>query len=174
MVVQAASREAEDVGIEKGMAVADARAIFPSLLVLDHLPRTAEKALNELAEWCIRYTPSVSIDSSEGLILDATGCAYLWGGEREYMRAVVTRLRDSGYHVRAAMADTIGSAWAHAHYGRPVSIIRQGEAMNALHPLPPAALRLEPDMLDKMQKLGFYQIRNFIHMPPRVLRRKVW
>lgn len=172
MVVQAISKEAEDVGIEKGMAVADARAIFPSLLVLDHLPELAEKALNELAEWCIRYTPSVSIDSSEGLILDATGCAYLWGGEREYMRAIVTRLRDSGYHIRVAMADTIGTAWAHAHYGRPVSIIRQGDTMNALHPLPPAALRLEPDMLDKMQKLGFYQIQNFIHMPARVLRRR--
>ena len=172
MIVQALSTEAGEVGIEKGMAVADARAIFPSLMVQEHLPELAEKALVELAEWCIRYTPNVAIDPGDGLLLDATGCAYLWGGEREYIRAIVTRIRDLGYHVRAAIADTIGAAWAHAHYGKSVSIIQPGDALHALLPLPPVALRLEPDVLDKMQKLGFYQIRNFIHIPARVLRRR--
>lgn len=173
MVVQATSREAEEAGIETGMVVADARAIFPSLLVLDDAPELAAQTLHELAEWCIRFTPSVAIDAPNGLLLDATGCAYLWGGEQAYMRAIVTRLREKGYTVRAAMADTIGAAWAHAHYGKPVRIIGQGDVLNALLPLPAAALRLEAGTLEKMQKLGFYEVRHFIHMPPRVLRRRL-
>src|SRR5690606_14440245 len=75
-----------------------------------------------LGKWCIRYTPVVAIDQPDGLTLDASGCAHLWGGEQPYLEEIVTRLHAYGYDVRAAMADTIGTAWAVARYGqaRPV------------------------------------------------------
>src|SRR5215213_4464592 len=77
MVIVAVNPVAEQKGIYPGMAVADARAIFPGVQVLDDKPEHAERILNGLAEWCIRYTPSVAVDLPEGLILDATGCAHL-------------------------------------------------------------------------------------------------
>ncbi|GGM83850.1 protein ImuB [Dyadobacter beijingensis] len=172
MVVKALNEAAAAMGIEANMAVADARAIFPALVVLDDNPDAAREALQALAEWCIRYTPTVALDPPDGLILDVTGCAYLWGGERAYLNDLMTKLHQGGYQVRAAMAETIGVAWAHAHYGRPGTIIPAGAQYNALLQLPPASLRLSPEILEKMQKLGFYQIRNFAGIPPRVLRRR--
>lgn len=172
MVVTAGSPQALANDMEVGMVVADARAVFPSLEVIDDKPGKAGALLKELAEWCIRYTPIAAIDLPDGLILDITGCAHLWGGERAYLKEIVMRLKNIGYDVSAAIADTIGMAWAVSHFGEEKRIVEPNGQADALLSLPPAALRLEPVVLERMQKLGFYQIRNFIHMPRSVLRRR--
>ncbi len=100
------------------MVVSDARAIYPSLKIIDDDPKLAERLLKSIAKWCIRYTDAVAIDPPNGLILDVSGCAHLWGGEKNYIKDINTRLINRGYDVRATMADTIGAAWAIAHYGR--------------------------------------------------------
>lgn len=172
MVVKASSRDALKLGIEVGMVLADARAVQPELEVLDYDPSLPEKLLHALVEWAIRYSPLVAINLPDGLILDATGCAHLWGSEAAYLKDIATRLKASGYDVRTAMADTIGAAWAVSRYSRAFPIIQPGEQLSALLQLPPHALRLEAAVIEKMQKLGLYQIKNFIYMPPSVLRRR--
>lgn len=82
------------------MAAADAKAIVPGLGVIDDIPGQAAKLLKALGEWCIRYSPMVTMDLPGGLIMDITGCAHLWGGEREYLKHMVTHLRSKGYDVR--------------------------------------------------------------------------
>jgi protein ImuB len=159
-------------GIEPGMVVADARAIFPSLEVLDDDPALSEKLLKAIAEWCIRFTNIVAIDPPDGIIMDVTGTAHLWGGEEKYINDIHQRLRNRGYDVRATIADSIGTAWAIAHYGGFTRIIESGKQMEALLSLPPSALRLELNVADRLHKLGLYQIRNFISMPRSALRRR--
>ncbi|TLV02239.1 Y-family DNA polymerase [Dyadobacter luticola] len=172
MVVSAASPEAVRNGVGMGMVIADARAIYPTLEVMDDQPEKWAALLKSLAEWCIRYTPVVAVIAGDGLILDISGCAYLWGGEASYLQDMVCRLNKKGYQVRAAIADTIGAAWAMAHYGGEFCLIGPGRHEKALLSLPPAALRLEPEFVERMNKLGLYQIRNFIKMPRSVLRRR--
>jgi protein ImuB len=172
MIITAANAMAEAQGIEIGMVVADARAIFPSLQILDHPPNLEQRLLKVLAIWCIRYTDTVAIDLPNGLILDVTGCAHLWGGEQSYLRDINIRLRNRGYDVRATMADTIGCAWAIAHYGGRIPIVEAGKQMEALLTLPPAALRLEAASTDRLMKLGLRQLRQFINMPRTALRRR--
>src|SRR5690606_26579398 len=135
---KAVSRNAGKQGIETGMAVADARAVFPSLVVFDEKPELAGKVLNELAEWCIRLTPVVATDPPDGLVLDSTGCPHLWGDERAYLKDLLSKLRGKGYDVRAAMADTIATAWAVARYGTITPLIPPGGQAEVLATLPPA------------------------------------
>ncbi len=172
MVIKAADRNAEKQGLETGMAVADARAVFPSLMVLDEKPELARKTLDELAEWCIRFTPIVATDPPDGLVLDSTGCTHLWGGEHAYLKDLLAKLRSKGYATRAAMADTIATAWAVARYSPAASLIPAGGQAAVLAALPPAALRLEAGISERMQKLGFYRIGRFMEMPRSVLRRR--
>lgn len=172
MVIKAANIIAEQKGIRVNMVVADCRAILPELQVLDNDPALAEKLLNALAEWCLRYTPIVAVDLPDGLLLDVTGCAHLWGGEHSYLKELVTRLRAFGYDVRGAIADTIGTAWAVSRYGQATPLIEAGKQAEALTPLPPAALRLETAIIEKLEKLGLYHIGSFIHMPRSALRRR--
>lgn len=172
MVIKSASIKALAIGIETGIVVADARAIFPALDVMDEEPDRVKKLLTALAKWCTRYAPAVAVDLPDGLILDISGCAHLWGGEEDYLRDMMSKLKNSGYNVSAAIADTIGTAWAMAHYGEGSPIVRTGEQIHALLGLPPIALRLEPNIVERMHKLGLYQIGSFIGMPRSVLRRR--
>lgn len=172
MTIKAVSITAEALGIEIGSVVADARAIYPSLQVLDDEPGSTAKLLDGLAKWCIRYTPVVAIDPPDGLMLDISGCAHLWGGERLYLKEIIAKLKGFGYDVRAAIADTVGTAWAIARHGKITAIIEPGTLTEALLPLPPAALRLDMAILERMHKLGFYQINSFIGMPRAMLRRR--
>jgi protein ImuB len=172
MVIKAVNVRAVGVGIENGMVVADARAVLPALQVFDDKPGFAEKLLLSFGTWCIRFTPIVGVDPPDGLILDITGCTHLWGGEKAYLKDIVTRIRRAGYDARAAIADTIGTAWAVCRFGTVTPLIPPKGELAALADLPPAALRLEAPVLERMQKLGFYRIRNFMDIPRSALRRR--
>ncbi|MDB4902952.1 MAG: protein ImuB [Mucilaginibacter sp.] len=172
MVITSANILAEAGGITAGMAAADAKAIVPDLQVIDEIPGQADKLLKALGEWCIRYSPLIAVDLPGGLLLDVSGCAHLWGGERGYLNEIVTRLISKGYDVRGAMADTVGTAWAVARFGRTKPIIEPGKQVDALLLLPPAALRLEAVILERLQKLGFYTIKSFIGIGRTALRRR--
>ena len=172
MMVTAANRLAQKEGVDIGMAVADARAIIPGLKVLDDPQGLPEKLLNGLAEWCIRYTPVAAVDPPAGLILDVTGCTHLWGGEQLYLTDIIKRFTNFGYEVRVAMADTIGAAWAIARFEKEPFIIETGQQTAALLLLPSAALRIDPETTERLDKLGLRQISHFIHMPRVALRRR--
>jgi len=171
MVIDSVSIQAAQKDIHPGMVVADCKAIFPELEILKSESGQTEKVLNALAEWCIGYTPLVSIDLPDGLILDINGCAHLWGGENKYLENIKLKLRGYGYTVRIAIADTVGTAWAMARFSNH-EIVKPGMQYEVLQKLPPAALRIEAGILAKLRKLGLQRIENFMKMPPTVLRRR--
>lgn len=174
MMITAISPLAQSQGIEIGMRSADAKAICPGLEVLNDKPGRAAKLLKGLGEWCVRYSPTVMIDEflMDGLFMDVSGCTHLWGGERNYLKEIISRLSAKGYTVRLAMADTAGAAWAISHFGTVTPLIPIGGHVEALLPLPPEALRLSEGTLSKLRKLGFHRIKSFIGMPRAVLRRR--
>ena len=172
VIITASSPTAEREGAYTGMAVADARAAVPGLLVIDDTPGQAHKLLRLIGLGCIRYTPIVALDPPDGLLLDMSGCAHLWGGEREYLREIVLKLRAAGFEARAAIADTIGSAWAVARFAQKHPIIPTGDQAKAIQYLPPAALRPEPEVLERMHKLGFRNIAPLLQTAPQALRRR--
>jgi protein ImuB len=171
-LVKAASAIAREQGITEGISLADAKAIVPGLQVFNDKTGREARLLRAIGEWCIRYTPFVELDLPDGITLDISGCTHLWGSEEEYLKEIVNRLKSLGYEVRGAIADTIGTAWAMARFGEGTPVIGSGEQATALLPLPPSALRLETVVLQRLRKLGLYQISSFIHMPRTVLRRR--
>jgi protein ImuB len=172
MIVTAANAHAEMHGISAGMALADARAILPELEVMDDKPGLIDQLLKKLAEWCIRFTPIAAVDAPDGILLDASGCPHLWGGDQSYVNEITKKLNDRGYNVRVAMADTPGAAWGMARFGKAPLVIAEGKHVEALLTLPPEALRLESDIVLRLHKLGLHKIRQFIDMPRSSLRRR--
>jgi len=172
IIVTGANKFAEAEGVYAGMAAADAKAIAPGLKVIDNPIGKQEKLLRKLGLWCIRYTPIVAIEAPDGLMLDISGCTHLWDDERGYLKEIVLKLRGNGYDARAAIADTPGAAWAVARFGRVTPIIAQQKQAQALAKLPPAALRLDEEILERLQKLGFRSIGSFMNLPGRELRKR--
>jgi len=171
-VVKAVNILAKEKGIHENMVLADCKALLPELVVLDYDEAESNKLLIALAEWCIRYSPIISIDVPDVLILDVSGCTHLWGGEENYLNDIHKKFSDFGYTIRTAMADTIGTAWAVCHFGNTMSIIETGKEVKALTTLPAAALRLEPIIIEKLHKLGLKTIGSFITMPNTALKRR--
>ncbi|HEV3412403.1 MAG TPA: DNA polymerase Y family protein [Puia sp.] len=187
-IITAVNEAARIQGIDTGMVVADARVLYPTLEVIDEQPGLTGRLLRALAVWGLRFTPVTAIDGSDGLMFETTGCDHLWGGEEPYLSAITSRLAAKGYAIRAGMADTIGAAWAVARYGRGPGVLSWGAATiengyaiivppghqtTALLDLPPAALRLAPETLARLHKLGLVQIGPVASFPRRALRRRL-
>lgn len=171
MIITAANAKAQELLIRQGMVLADARAICPSLQYFDEKPGLTNQLHQRIAEWCIRFTPTVAIDPLGGILLDATGCAHLWGSEQTYVTDIVNRLKARGYQAKAAMADTIGAAWAVSRFGKEL-IVKESEQLEAVLSLPPESLRLEEKTIDRLHKLGLNQVKHLIGIPSPALRRR--
>jgi protein ImuB len=112
---------ASALGLTLAMSLADARAMQPKLEAIEADPEEDARALDNIAAWCERFTPIVVVDRPEGLFLDISGCAHLFGGEEKLRAEIVTRLRAQGFASHAAIAPTPGAAWAFARYRREPS-----------------------------------------------------
>jgi protein ImuB len=152
------------LGLKAGMALADARARYPALAAVDADPEEDRRTLIAIADWCDRYTPLVGLDGTDGLLLDVTGCAHLFGGEAALCRDLLRRLDAQRFQARAAVADTVGAAWGVARYGND-GIVAKGEGRDALAPLPLAALRLVPDIVAGLARAGLKRVADVIDQP---------
>ena len=98
-----------------GLALAQARAMHPRSMWSAEDAEADAALLENIADWCLRYTPLVACDTPDGLLLDITGCAHLYGGEHALVADLSGRLEKTGFAYRMAIAGTIGAAWAAAH-----------------------------------------------------------
>ncbi|MBZ4024094.1 nucleotidyltransferase [Rhodobacter sp. TJ_12] len=142
---------AERLGLTRGMSFADARAFCPDLISQPARPDLEARFLASLRRWATRYCPWVGRDGVDGLVLDVTGSAHLWGGEAEMLADIQSRATRAGLTLRLGCAATRGAAWAFAHYGADAA---------ALPDLPVAALRLDAATVTALQRLGLRTIRD--------------
>jgi protein ImuB len=179
LCLSALNNLAERAGLAPHMALANARAIMPSITVHPAMPNADGKMLAQLAQWCGRYSPWTSTGKENdpelslegaggaGIWLDATGCAHLFGGEDAMLADMVGRLEKLGFTARAAMTDTLGSAWAVSRFSSNDAwkIVPPGEIRAALAPLAIAALRLPPATVLALHEVGLRYIGDLIDMP---------
>lgn len=171
-MVKEANALAKAKGLTAGMTLADCRAIYPQVKAIEEQAKEIAELLQQLATKCIRYTPLVAIDGADSLLLDASGCAHLWGGEQAYLTHIQEHFLQIGYQCKLGMADTMTMAWAAARYGTSPNIISPNQQQQAIASLPPAALQLPSNITDKLHKLGLQHIKDFMHLPPLTLRKR--
>lgn len=168
--IAALDAQAEARRLKPGMGLADARARYPDIDVVEADPEADRRLLEALADWCDRYTPLVAIDGADGLFLDITGCAHLFQDEEAMRKDLLDRLRWQGFDARAGLASTPGVAWAAARFGLPAVAVAQEAA--ALAPLPLAALRLDPAARGGLESVGLRTVGAILSAPRAPLARR--
>ena len=171
--VVAANAAAWKVGLRIGMPATKAQALVNELVIHHADPAAAAEALERLAVWALRYSPVVAADDPDGLVIDTTGASHLHGGEDAMLADMISRLEAVGITARAAIADTRGAAHALARFAaRPALVVPERESAERIKPLPITALRLPPDTVDDLRKLGFERIADLMATPraPLTLR----
>jgi len=172
--IVARNRAAQQGGLAAGELLSNARSKVRDLQTCEADPAADAAALRRLALWAVRYTPIVAAwgetgsetGGADGLFLDITGCAHLFGGEDALLADLERRLRAFSLFPRLAVADTAGASWAMArHGGKNRAIVPSGGERDALENLPLAALRLGEETQLLMRRLGFRRIGEVIDQP---------
>ena len=148
--------EAERQGLHRGMPFADARAFCPALQSRPADPARDARFLHVLRRWATRYCPWVGIEGDDGLVLDITGSAHLFGGEPMMLSDMRQRLNRAGLTARIGLGDTRGAAWALARFGEGRA--ETGQPLDTLSGLPVTALRLDGRTVTALQRLGLRTI----------------
>ncbi len=135
--ISAANAAGRAAGAAAGMMLADARTLCPQIKAVAGDPAGDLAFLERLALWARRWGPWAALDPPDGLIVDITGIAHLFGGERGLVDDVAMRfagwggskhreghgLAVGGLEARCAIAPTAGAAWALAHFGPPGTVL---------------------------------------------------
>lgn len=163
------------LGLIPGMAAAHARALVGDLDVHDADAAADRAWLDRLAlHAAAHWTPSASVSGADGLWLDLTGVAHLFGGEERFCRRLLRFLARLGFTARVAVAGTPGAAHALARYGREHAIhLPVGGEAAALAGLPVAALRLEPEARLAAARFGLERVADLIRVPRGPLARRL-
>jgi protein ImuB len=190
----AVNAAARGFGLTRGQRLADARAAVPDLLSELHEPDADMASLLGLCRWLERYSPWVSPDAPDGILLDVTGIAHLFGGEAAMLAEMAARLARYGFTARVSIAATIGAAWALARYSPPPSSRRKpgptdglgamsrqssrGEMgpgfrrNDELEELPIEALRIDSESARTLRRLGLKTIGSLLDIPRASLARR--
>lgn len=153
---------AEARGLYRGMPFSDARAFCPDLVSRPADLQADARFLNSLRRWAVRWCPWVGLEGRDGLVLDITGSAHLFGGADAMLTAIRTRVLHAGLSVQIGLGGTRGAAWARAHFGEDA----------ALTDLPVAALRLDDEVVKTLQRMGLHRIGQLADSPRAPLARR--
>lgn len=176
LTITAVNPVAAREGIYPGLSLADARAAIPALISRRAETEQDRIALLKLARWAGRYGPCRHTEGADGLWIDISGVAHLFGGEAALLDDLIGRLRRFGVSARAGLADTHGAAHALARYGvargATTAIAPHGATRAALSVLPVEALRLESDSVVLLKRLGLRRIGDLYDLPRDSLARR--
>ncbi|MCB2076603.1 MAG: DNA polymerase Y family protein, partial [Novosphingobium sp.] len=171
--IAAANRAGLEAGARPGMMLADARTLCPQLATAPADPAGDLAFLENLALWAQRWGPWSALDPPDGVIVDVTGVAHLFGGESTLLADVRAALARRELTARCAIAPTAGAAWALAHFGPDGAILPPGNDMaDRLTDLPVAALRLDDDTLLVLRRLGLKRLGDLHWVAREALARR--
>jgi len=157
LYVHALDACAQRRGLYKGQPLANAQAMLRELTIIPAEEKKDLALLDGIADWCDRFSPFVATAAPDGMILDITGVAHLFGGEAAMLEHVTRKIASQGFAVQAAIAGTASAAralakFAHGHIATP------GADVDSLARLPVAALPADAKIAAALSRAGLKTI----------------
>ncbi len=150
------------------MTLADARARHPALVTADADPQGQAAALERLADSAARWTPLVALDGADGLMLDISGVAHLFGGETGLIADARDRFARARLTLRPGLADSPAASRALARFGRepvaPAGLADKAFA-KTFHDMPASALGIAPALAADLSRAGLKRIGDLALRP---------
>lgn len=160
-----ADERASAAGVRPGLALTAALALLPEL---DAQPRDARRErllLERLAAHSLRFTPRVSLEPPDALLLEVRGSLGLFGGARALGRALASDCAALGARPKLALAPTPLAALAGARSGAGFIVRHPAQLVGHLAALPLAALRWPERTLARLAAMGVRTIGQALRLP---------
>ena len=147
-IVVAVNEIAKSLGIQIGVPVAAAEALVSNLLVVARNKDNETHALERLAAWALQFTPTVTLQPHQGILLEAAPSLRLQGGLDSLLRKIINGCERLGYRVMYAVAPTARAAWWFAVTSPSPSFPRRRESSVVERKTLDSRLRGNDDIVD--------------------------
>lgn len=159
-------------GVCTGMATSAAQTLVDGLIVHRHDAQAEQAALDGLATWAGRFTPSVSLVPPAGLLLEIGSCLSLHRGLGNLLKLVRNGLGEMGCAAAMACAPSSHGAWLMARAGMEKAIRDPARLAAILATLPVALLDQPPAVIDGLEKIGATTLGDCLRLPRAGLARR--
>ena len=131
-----------------------------------HLPQgCSPETLTALASRAQGFTPRVSLEPPDGLVLEVRGSLHLFAGLEGLRRRLAATCQDLKLTPVLAFAPTPLAALVAARSGVALSVGERAALTGALAPLPLTGLRWEPEVLERLKRAGVRTIGAVLRLP---------
>jgi protein ImuB len=163
--VIACNEAASASGVRPGMPASAAQALAMGLVIRTRDPAAEQESLCGIAAWAGRFTPSVSVQPPDGLLLEAGSCLKLHRGLDNLLAQIRGGLGEIGYAFSLACATTAHGAWLLALAGTGAVIREPGRLEEALGALPVRLLGQPAETLAGLEMAGAHTIADCLRLP---------
>jgi protein ImuB len=152
-------------GVRQGMPASAAQALAANLIVRIRDIDTEQESLAGLAAWAGRFTPAISLQPPDGLLMEIGSCLRLHRGFDNLIRQISSGLNEMGYTFTHACAPTAHAAWLMAMAGKEVAIRESAQLEKALAALPVRLLDQSQDTLASLEMVGAHTLGDCLRFP---------
>ncbi len=99
------------LGVQPGAPIAAAEALVSDLLVVARNKDNEAHALERLAAWALQFTPTVTLEPHQGILLEAAPSLRLQGGLASLLEKIKAGCERLGYRMAYGVAPTARAAW---------------------------------------------------------------
>lgn len=163
---------ARSAGIEPGMSLSAALALHPALQARPRDVGAERRALERIAGWAGQFTPAVSLDTPDAVLLEIEGSLGLFGGLPALQLRLSQELAGLGYAAAIATAPTPGAARLLARAGMSLSVTGCLDLPDALRDLPLALLAQPQDSVCALALMGVRTIGDCLALPREGVARR--
>ncbi|HZO22297.1 MAG TPA: DNA polymerase Y family protein [Steroidobacteraceae bacterium] len=126
---------------------------------------TSSPPLEQLATRAQRFTPRVSLEPPDGLLLEVKGSLHLFKGAAGLMQALGEEYGDIGKVSSFALAPTPLAALLMARWGKPLIITDKAQLIGHLAPLPLKLMRWRADVPERLARMGVRTVGEALRLP---------
>ena len=172
-LVYGATAAAERCGVNVGMALGAAYALCPQVKVCRYDAQAESLRLEQLALWAVRFTPRVSVQPPNALLLEVRGSLKYFGGLKKLLTQVRADLTDQWRHQHyVAVSPTPAASLLLASNGQTIVVSRKEQLRSALGSLPIRLLPLSDRQLKQLYNTGVRVLRDLWRLPKDGLARR--
>ena len=166
---------ARELGVLPGLRYAAAFSLASTLRAGEVSLDESQKALGDLTQRLLRFTPEVEPSAQEAGVfwLNGSGLQHLYTSPRQWAGAIQKDLRAQGFVLNLAVGFTRFGSYAVAKAKKGITIFRDPvEEENAARAVPLNRLNIEPKFRDALFKLGVKTVGGLLALPPGGLRER--
>jgi protein ImuB len=167
-----ASDAAWALGLRPGMRRATALSLAADLRIVEHDAVRERDALEQVAGWLLQFTPGVSLQPPDTVLLDVGASLRLFGGRERLIARVREGLAELGFGLRTAIAPTPTAAWLLASRSDGACIEHESLLAAGLGPLPVALLASAAPHREALAAIGVRRFADLARLPRTGLARR--